>query len=73
MTTPYTADEIQQVAEKVKWAEEAFLTRGQYNDASKNIREITVLRDEDNDEERIGKIVFIDGWIGFLFEGQREP
>lgn len=67
---PYTAAELQQVVNKLEWAESVFLTDDAYNLQAKNLKSIEVYRDEDNDGELIGSLVFYDGWIGFAFNGQ---
>lgn len=68
--TPYTVEELQKVVDKLRWAEQTFLTDDSYNDASKAIDSIVIYRDEENDLEKIGRIQFVDGWIGFVFNGQ---
>lgn len=66
---PYTAAELQQVVNKLEWAESVFLTDDQYNEAARHLSEIQVYR-QYGEGEIIGNIVFYDGWIGFVFTGQ---
>lgn len=65
---PYTAAELQPVVDKLEWAERVFMTDDQYNEAARHLRGIQVYRQDGG--EIIGEIVFYDGWIGFVFNGQ---